>query len=78
MDATADLDRSASRISSQIKNLVEHNNEDSYKAVTKFDEMMKRLKTTAAAHKQNIPNEIPTGTGEAVTLSEHVESKADV
>lgn len=56
MDATADMDRSTSKISSQIKNLVEHSSEDSYKSVTKFDEMMKRLKATAAAHKQNIPN----------------------
>lgn len=72
------MDRNASRISTQIKNLVEHNNEDSYKAVTKFDEMMKRLKATAAAHKQNIPNEVPAGAEETTKSSEPVESKADV
>lgn len=56
MDANADMDRSASRISSQMKNLVVHSSEDGYKAVTKFDEMMKRLKSTVAAHKLSIPN----------------------
>lgn len=80
MDATADMDRSASKIASQTKNLVEHSSEDSYKSVTKFDEMMKRLKATAAAHKQNIPNSNATSTEEAPTAQElgPVETKSAV
>ena len=53
-DVIHNLDKIAGRNSSRMKELVDHSNEESSQSVTKFDELMKRLKTTAAAHKVNI------------------------
>lgn len=53
-DVTTNLDAQARKIEQRMKGLVEHSNEELQTSVTKFDELMKRLKKTAAAHKQEI------------------------
>ena len=53
-DVIHNLDKIAGKNSSRMKELVDHSNEESSQSVTKFDELMKKLKTTAAAHKVNI------------------------
>lgn len=58
------IDVISSRISARTKDLVEHNDENSVASQTKFDEMMSRLKKTAATHKASIRTQEGSGTSE--------------
>lgn len=58
-DVNRDLDALSTKTSARIKDLVDSNKEESNRSETKFDEMMARLKATAAAHKANIRSAEP-------------------
>jgi len=68
-DITLGLDAHARKNEQRLKGLVEHSNEELQTSVTKFDELMKRLKKTAAAHKQ----EIASGNTEGIIATENTE-----
>jgi citrate synthase len=66
-DVIHDMDVLASKVSSRTKDLVDHSKADSSASVTKFDEMMARLKATAAATKQNIRTDDPSTSAPATS-----------
>lgn len=75
-DVVNGLDTHARRIESQMKGMVAQSNAESEASVTKFDELMKRLKQTAAAQRLSIAS----GGSETVSQMESIKeaSKPDV
>ncbi len=53
-DVQSGLENYNRKIESRIKGLVDHSSEESLASESKFEELMQRLKKTAAAHKQDI------------------------
>jgi hypothetical protein len=53
-DIMDDLDVMSNKLSARTKDLVEHAQQSSEASATKFDEVMARLRNTAAAHKATI------------------------